>query len=293
MKNIRTRQYRILADHMDIYRFMIDIYERDWRNGVPAPFLEYALYSQWMDKSYLFKNRIWLAGEMIVGFVFTESPVTDIYFSLRPGYEELAVEMAAYADEYMPDFEGKRRLIIFKGQNAIMKAAEKLGYHQTEEHVDMQYDFEKPLDYRLPDGFRFVPQGFYDLEKVSQCCWKGFGHEEEKGPWKGDTKNEYLLCQAPHQTMKYAVAVENEAEEYVCWAGMWWTPGNHLAYMEPLCTVPKYRRMGLASAALSELYRRMKPLGATHMTGGSHPFYGKIGYRPAVVWTCWKKVKRK
>ena len=37
-----ARQYRILSDHMDIYRFMVELYERDWRNGVPAPFLEYA-----------------------------------------------------------------------------------------------------------------------------------------------------------------------------------------------------------------------------------------------------------
>ena len=47
--------------------------------------------------------------------------------------------------------------------------------------------------------------------------------------------------------------------------------------------------IGLAAAALSELYRRMKPLGATHMTGGSNPFYEKIGYKPAVVWTHWMK----
>lgn len=38
---------------MDVYQFMIDIYEKDWRNGVPAPFLEYALSSDWMDKSLM------------------------------------------------------------------------------------------------------------------------------------------------------------------------------------------------------------------------------------------------
>lgn len=35
---ITSRPYRYLVDHMFIYDFMIDIYERDWRNGVPAPF---------------------------------------------------------------------------------------------------------------------------------------------------------------------------------------------------------------------------------------------------------------
>ena len=48
--------------------------------------------------------------------------------------------------------------------------------------------------------------------------------------------------------------MENEAGEYVCYAGLWWVPENKLAYMEPLCTVPEYRHMGLASAALSEIY---------------------------------------
>ncbi len=94
---------------------------------------------------------------------------------------------------------------------------------------------------------------------------------------------------SPHTTPSLAVAVENDRREYVCFAGMWWTPENHLAYMEPLCTVPQYRRKGLAAAALSELYRRMKPLGATHMTGGGNPFYEKIGSEPCIGWTFWEK----
>ena len=59
---------------------------------------------------------------------------------------------------------------------------------------------------------------------------------------------------------------------------MWWVPEDHLAYMEPLCTVPQHRRKGLASAALTQHYRRLQPLGATRMTGGGDPFYEKIGY---------------
>lgn len=289
MKNITTRQYRILADHMDIYQFMIDIYEKDWRNGVPAPFLEYALSSSWMDKSYTHRNRIWEEDGKIVAFCFTESPVTDIYFSLMPGYEELAAEMVEYADKHMPNIEGKRRLVIFKGQDAIMEAARKSGYVQVNSHVDMIFDFDQSLDYKLPTGFQFVDPAKCNFEKCTECCWKGFDHEANEGPWDGNAESSYHLNQAPHATMQYAVAIENESGEYVCWAGMWWTPENHLAYMEPLCTVPEYRHKGLASAALSELYRRMKPLGATHMTGGTNPFYAKIGYHPMITWTFWKK----
>ena len=73
---------------------------------------------------------------------------------------------------------------------------------------------------------------------------------------------------------------------------MWWVPQNKLAYMEPLCTAPEHRRKGLAAAALTAHYRRMKALGATHMTGGADPFYEQIGYGKGMHWSFWKKEKQ-
>ena len=59
MAQIISRNFRVLCDFMDIYQFMTDIYEKDWRNGVPAPFLEYALSSDWMDKSLVHRCKLW------------------------------------------------------------------------------------------------------------------------------------------------------------------------------------------------------------------------------------------
>ncbi|MBR5798583.1 MAG: GNAT family N-acetyltransferase [Lachnospiraceae bacterium] len=289
MKKITSRNFRILCDFMDIYRFMTEIYEKDWRNGVPAPFLEYALVSDWMDKSKVHRYKIWEDNGVIVGLVFYENPVNDVYFSLRPGYEELADEMVAYAKTSMPRVEGKLKLVIFGGQTAIREAAEKAGFAQTFAYDDKVYDFDKPLQYSLPEGFRFVEPENVSLEKLSECCWKGFNHEETEGAWDGEIEYEYYMLMAPHMHPEDAVIVESDSGEYACYAGMWWTPENNLAYMEPLCTIPKYRKMGLAAAALSEHYRRLKPLGATHMTGGGDPFYDKIGYRPMVRWTFWEE----
>lgn len=292
MKDITTRQFSVLADCGKIYQFMLDIYERDWRNGVAAPFFEYAFssFSYWMDITYSYKNRIWEDNGKIVAFCFYESPVTDIYFSLKPGYEELASEMIAYADVNMPIKNGNVQLILFGGQDALANAARKAGYHQISESWDMQFDFEDTLDYPLPEGFHFVSHDGLDMDKISKCCWKGFDPEQNEGLWNHQfEQNNYLLKAAPHATMNLSAAIADEQGEYACYAGMWWTPGNKLAYMEPLCTIPEYRRRGLASAALSELYRRTKALGATHMTGGFHGFYKAIGYMPAVKWTYWKK----
>jgi len=286
--NITHRQYRILSDHMAVYQFMLDIYDRDWRTGVPAPFLEYALCSDWMDKSYVHRNRIWFDGEQIVALVFYENPVTDVYFSLRPGYEFLAEEMISYAESDMPKKDGKKRLVIFGAQTALIEAAKKAGWRREFGYWEKVRDFSEPLERSLPDGYRFA-EAPLDVAKCCECCWKGFDHEAEEGPWDGDYEHAFQLMAAPHATDELDVAIENEAGEYVCYAGMWWTPENKLAYMEPLCTVPEHRRKGLAAAAMAELYRRTKPLGATHMTGGGDPFYDRVGFKPTIEWIFWVK----
>ena len=286
--SITCRPFRLLADCPAVWQFMTEIYERDWRNGVPAPFLEYALSSDWMDKSLVHRNRLWFDGDEIVAMVFYENPVTDIYFSLRPGYEYLAEEMIAYAETGMPKKAGKQRLVIFGAQHALVEAAMKDGWKREFSYWEKVHDFSEPLNRPLPDGYRFA-EAPLDIAKCCECCWKGFGHEAEEGPWDGDIEYTGGLQTAPHETGYLDVAIENEAGEYVCYAGMWWTPENELAYMEPLCTVPEHRRKGLAAAAMSELYRRTMPLGATHMTGGGDPFYDKVGFKPTIEWVFWVK----
>lgn len=289
MKTMIRRNFRILCDFTDIRNFMVELYEKDWRNGVPAPFLEYALSSSWMDTSYTHKFQIWEEDNKIVALVFYENPISDTYFSLRPGYEFLADEMVAYAETDMPKKDGKQKLVIFQGQKAVLEAAERAGYAQTGGWNEMIYEFENSLDFSLPEGFHFVAAEKMDVRKIEECCWKGFGREEEEGPYNGDGEDFRHNILTPNATPLYSVAIANDTDEYACFAGMWWTPENKLAYMEPLCTVPQYRHLGLASAALSELYHRMKPLGATHMTGGGDPFYARIGFQPCIGWTFWEK----
>ena len=166
MKNITTKQFSILSDYMEVYQFMLDIFSMDRRGGVPAPFLEYALVSSWMDKSYLHRCRIWKDGEKIVGFCFHENPVSDVYFSLREGYEELAPEMVEYAEKHMPRVDGKHQLVLVGNQKEFEQAAKAAGYSQVSGYESYVYDCAKPLDYPLPEGFRFTEIGGVDTAKA-------------------------------------------------------------------------------------------------------------------------------
>ena len=303
--DITTKQFRKETDLNTVWDFMVEIYDREKGGGVAAPFFEYALFSSWMDKTYLDLNRLWFDGRKVVGFVFGENPVTDIYFKIRPGYEFLAEEMVGYAMEQMPDFENKQRFMLFNGQEHLMKIAEKRGFTLQYDYEDRQFDFSKELNYELPAGFRFVSPAEMDPLKLAKCCWYGFDNHLEKGEFENWTATdesdgltpaktyqsirENSLNPSPHATHERDLIIADEKGDYVCYSGMWWVPEDHLAYMEPLCTVPWCRKMGLASAALTEHYRRLKPLGATHMTGGGDPFYERIGYGKGIHWYCYAR----
>ena len=195
--------------------------------------------------------------------------------------------------------------MIFSGQEALIRAAEKEGYKVSYENADFLFDFRKSgLSYDLPEGFHFVDPFKCDLLKLAKCTWNGF-NAEELGPFKNwnipDSEIPWnphkaytgvvnsAVAPPPHATHEYNVIIADENEDYVCFSGMWWVPENKLAYMEPLCTVPEYRRRGLAAAALTQHYRRLKVLGAEYMTGGGDDFYRKVGYGEGIHWLHWKK----
>ncbi len=83
--------------------------------------------------------------------------------------------------------------------------------------MDMQFDFDEVLDYPLPKGFHFVDPDEYDMDKVSKCCWKGFDHEQNEGPWNHQyEQSNYLLAVAPHATINLSVTIADEKGEYAC-----------------------------------------------------------------------------
>ena len=297
---MRTKQFQILTDAELVWELMTDVFTPEECNGPAAPFFEYALTSSWQDKTYLQLNRFWLDGDLPVGFVFYEDDPNQIHFTLRPGYEALAGEMIDYAETAFPVFGAPRELVLNRGQIALIEAAEARGYQVAYREEYKVFAFSTgQLNHPLPAGYRFVDPAWVDPLKAARCMWEGFN--EDKGPfttWETPGTGPHELYQSvlgatlapsPHATYERTVVVADEEGDYACFAGMWWVEKNKLAYLEPLCTVPKHRHKGLAAAALSEHDRRLRPLGARLMTGGVSDFYRRIGYRDTVVTTHYVK----
>ncbi len=97
------------------------------------------------------------------------------------------------------------------------------------------------------------------------------------------------MCNAPRFNPSLATIAVAPNGEYACALGMWFDWQNKYAYLEPLATVPKYRRMGLATVCLTEAMKKTKALGATFSTGGGREFYTDIGFEIIMNRELWKK----
>ncbi len=259
MRTIRTKQFQVLTDINMAWDFLVEMYNiasNTGRGSIEPPFFEYALTSAWMNKNYLYLCRFWLEEDLVVGFVFYEN-LTDIYFVLRPGYEELAEDMIVYAKNAFHEWNGEMNFIFSKGQKELMTAAEKHGYQLAYKEKTHVLDMTKAeLNYELPEGFHFVDPADVDPVKLARCTWKGF-NEWELGPFVDwDVPNEKadwtphksyngvlgnVMAPSPHSTYEYDVIIANDEGEYVCYSGMWWVPENGLAYgLAYLISTPQY-----------------------------------------------------
>lgn len=76
-------------------------------------------------------------------------------------------------------------------------------------------------------------------------------------------------------------------EEYCAHCGIWYTHGE-TAYIEPVVTIPQYRKIGLAKAVVYEALARVKDLGAKRaIVLSDQEFYYKIGFEKSSSLCSW------
>lgn len=95
---------------------------------------------------------------------------------------------------------------------------------------------------------------------------------------------------APNYRADLNMVVESPTGSFVSYCGMWYDPTHRIAYVEPVCTDPDFRRMGLATAAIREGIRRCGDQGATvAYVGATLPVYMAMGFRQIHNWPRWRR----
>ncbi|HOL91138.1 MAG TPA: GNAT family N-acetyltransferase [Clostridiales bacterium] len=155
-------------------------------------------------------------------------------------------------------------------------------------------DISGCLKEELPEGFRIA-----DANEVSDCQ-KGFAHGRAFGYYINDAPDDdaaercfQALRNAPDYLPELDLSILDRNGEVASFAGVWYDDLNRIGILEPVGTIPKYRRMGLGKAVVYEGINRVLKMGANRIfVGSDQQFYISIGFRAIYYKQIWQKKLR-
>ena len=99
-----------------------------------------------------------------------------------------------------------------------------------------------------------------------------------------------LLRKAPDYRPELDLSVVDENNEIASFTTVWYDESNRIGMLEPVGTIPSYRRMGLAKAVIFEGINRIRKLGAKKIyVGSDQKFYLSIGFTVEYEKEVWQK----
>jgi hypothetical protein len=277
---------------------LTDIYNIETLNSYLLPqFYEHAHTSPKFNHKLTPRFGLWEDNNDLVGIACYEMDLGECFLCTKIGYDLLLPEMVEYSEKNLAAIiENKKSLSIWLTEKEILKKSilEKMGYKKKETTPVTIFPYDKPFPNRiLPRGFSVISlDDENDVKKIHSCLWKGFDRGNEV---KDDPRNVYnvdgriLMQSGPTFRKDLTTIIKASDGEYVCYAGMRVDEKNNYAYLEPLATVPEYRRSGLATIALTEAMKKTKLLGAKYCFGGSGKYYSSIGFETLTNIEIWKK----
>ena len=281
----------MLTDFIRVYNFLQETYDPITLNSFLLPqYFEYAHTHREFNPKLTHRFGLWEENDQIVGIACYEMDLGEVHLHYRKGYGFLLPELLDWAENELytiKDGQRELRVWITDREPDKRQLLQNEGYELTRSHELLIFDYQNEFVIpSLPEGFALIDGMKVDYQKLHACFWKGFN--------RGDTPDDNVDCRvhnfnAPHFDLSLMKIVVAPNGEYACALGMWFDEKNKYAYLEPLATVPEYRRLGLATIALMEAMKKTKGLGATFCFGGWNEFYPAIGFEKIGEQELWSK----
>lgn len=289
---ITLRRYKLLSDFERINKFLQQNFTKYQQNGnIQQPFWEYAHSHPCFNHKLTHRFGIWEENGEIVAVACYELDLGQCNIMTKIGYEYLKPSLIDYAEEELFKIIGNQKSLdvyLFDYETELKETLNKKGYKKKYSSPVTVYKFEKGFnECRLPDGFSIISlEDENNFRKINDVLWRGFDH--------GDEPDDDLDCRmqmqsTPNFRKDLTTVIKAPNSEYACFAGMWIDDINKYAYLEPLATDPRYRRMGLATIALTESMKRAAKFGVTYCFGGAREFYHSIGFETVCYREKWSK----
>ena len=272
-EHYQHRYYQQVCD------FLIEInQENNYHNNWNWARFEW-MYEHPLTKKELLKYMgLWFDDDHLVGAALIDMFFGEAFVGVLSKYHHLYPEILKYAFENLKDDEGLGVSIHDDNKEEIEEASKQGFFKADAEETDCVIKLDKEYSVTLPNGFKIET---YDAEKhpkeMEWLFWQGFNH--------GNSKEEFLkqyvesTGSRPHFNPYLCIVIKNERNELVASASTWYDSRTDYAYVEPVCVVPEYRKMGLGKAAVYVAINHARELGAdTAIVNSNQEFYKRIGF---------------
>ena len=302
-RTITHRQLHGMGDVMAVRGFLSGVYERTG-DGRAWEIRRWEGMFWHDDPTVMAKRlshpssdiRVWTDRGTIVAVAHPEG-TGDAHLQIAPGYEHLADEMLGWAEANLTrvDEAGRQRLTTFALQQDLdrqMVLGER-GYHREAWCLVQRWrTFPPPIpDVRTAEGYTIrslVPGDAGDAGALAGLINAAFGHAF--GPEAITNFERSPSFDAGLQII--AVAPDGTFASH---AGVTIDAVTSLAIVEPVCTHPGHRRLGLATACMATGLRAAVERGATRATVGtghdnpSNDVYRSLGFDQVETIEAWTK----
>ncbi len=291
-QNISERRYKLLADFTAVHSFLTDIYSLDTLNSYLLPqFFEYAHTHPFFHHQLTHRFGLWEDGGKLAGIACYEMNIGEIFLVTDRDHTFLLPEMLTFAEKELSVINNNKQTLsvwVTDKETDKIELLARNGYTKVHTEPVRIFSYNKPfLDGKLPDGYTIISlEDENDLKKINDCLWKGFDHGDKPDD---DLDGRMLMQSGPNFRKDLTTVIKAPNGDYACFAEMWFDEKNKYAYLKPLATVPEYRRMGLATIALTEGMKKTKAHCATYCFGGVPKFYTAIGFETICHREMWEK----
>ena len=250
----------------------------EWMYGHPA--------FDWENRS---KFGLWLDGGRVVGAAIYDMYFGEAFCAALPAYRSLYPEILAYAYRELRDDAGLA-IAICDGNRDEIEAAKQCGFLPVaQDETILSIPLDRAFFAPLPAGFRFAEIAQQtDGEELGWFFWQGFDHGEDRAEF--ERQEQIAPRMRKHFRRELSVGVLDAEEEKAALCCLWKQDQTDYAYVEPVCTIPRYRGKGLAKAAIYEALNRAAAMGArTAYVISDMPFYRKLGFAEESHFTFYRK----
>lgn len=243
---------------------------------------EWMFFHPEFNRNFMDKIGLWYCNDELVGIATYDHYFGEAFFATKQGFEKLEKDILEYAIATFSNENGLGIAVNDKDTHTLDLLHNKKFVENdlTENLLELTIE-NVDFDIVAPKGIAVKNIDIKnDVSKLHHLLWKAF---DNVGPVPVDnatmSKQEEMLSATNLNSFLHVVA-ENENGEYVAYCGLWYSPKTDYVYVEPVCTIPEYRKKGLAKAVVVEALKRGRSLGAekAYVISDSS-FYKSLGFQ--------------